>query len=335
MEKPKKLLEDIKLKSANIIQIDCNESEIKSIQKFDAKYGINLILIKHDYELIIEKNLELFAAKNKILYINVPKLIYKHFYNNDTYAKKLESTYGRKPLKSDIKNSEDWDENIYYKYNPIKFEPNLVNEIILNYISKNSKLIEDSGNFVILTGYLNNDLLCNSEEPFNLPLNELRKTMELGEITSLIQLTKKGIQENEEEKPEQLIIEKPKKKIEVDPLDVDGPPGGEEEKQEEVPPEEENPEGVPKFKPENFAWTNYDGKPRNYVQILKRLKNFDVNMKEFNEQNEYGKEVESAIGEHIEKYMKKEENKYKGIISVIKISSKIDKANETCVEHQL
>ena len=335
MEKPKKLLEDIKLKSANIIQIDCNESEIKSIQKFDAKYGINLILIKHDYELNIEKNLELFAAKNKILYINVPKLIYKHFYNNDTYAKKLESTYGRKPLKSDIKNSEDWDENIYYKYNPIKFEPNLVNEIILNYISKNSKLIEDSGNFVILTGYLNNDLLNNSEEPFNLPLNELRKTMELGEITSLIQLTKKGIQENEEEKPEQLIIEKPKKKIEVDPLDVDGPPGGEEEKQEEVPPEEENPEGVPKFKPENFAWTNYDGKPRNYVQILKRLKNFDVNMKEFNEQNEYGKEVESAIGEHIEKYMKKEENKYKGIISVIKISSKIDKANETCVEYQL
>ena len=335
MEKPKKLLEDIKLKSANIIQIDCNESEIKSIQKFDAKYGINLILIKHDYELNIEKNLELFAAKNKILYINVPKLIYKHFYNNDTYAKKLESTYGRKPLKSDIKNSEDWDENIYYKYNPIKFEPNLVNEIILNYISKNSKLIEDSGNFVILTGYLNNDLLSNSEEPFNLPLNELRKTMELGEITSLIQLTKKGIQENEEEKPEQLIIEKPKKKIEVDPLDVDGPPGGEEEKQEEVPPEEENPEGVPKFKPENFAWTNYDGKPRNYIQILKRLKNFDVNMKEFNEQNEYGKEVENVIGEHIEKYMKKEENKYKGIISVIKISSKIDKANETCVEYQL
>ena len=335
MEKPKKLLEDIKLKSANIIQIDCNESEIKSIQKFDAKYGINLILIKHDYELNIEKNLELFAAKNKILYINVPKLIYKHFYNNDTYAKKLESTYGRKPLKSDIKNSEDWDENIYYKYNPIKFEPNLVNEIILNYISKNSKLIEDSGNFVILTGYLNNDLLSNSEEPFNLPLNELRKTMELGEITSLIQLTKKGIQVNEEEKPEQLIIEKPKKKIEVDPLDVDGPPGGEEEKQEEVPPEEENPEGVPKFKPENFAWTNYDGKPRNYIQILKRLKNFDVNMKEFNEQNEYGKEVENVIGEHIEKYMKKEENKYKGIISVIKISSKIDKANETCVEYQL
>ena len=90
IDKPKKLLEDIKSKSANIIQIDCNEPEIKSIQKFDAKYGINLILIKHDYELNIEHNLELFSAKNKILYINVPKLIYKHFYNNDALAKKLE-----------------------------------------------------------------------------------------------------------------------------------------------------------------------------------------------------------------------------------------------------
>ena len=53
------------------------------------------------------------------------------------------------------------------------------------------------------------------------------------------------------------------------------------------------------------------------------------------ENKEYGNEVEKIIGEHIEKYEKKEENKYKGIISVIKISNKIDKANETCVENQL
>ena len=337
IDKPKKLLEDIKQKSANIIQIDCNEPEIKSIQKFDAKYGINLILIKHDYEINLEQNLELFSAKNKILYISVPKLIYKHFYENDSYAKKLESTYGRKPLKEGAKNPEDKDENIYYKYNPIKFEQNLVNQLILNYISKNSKLIEDSGNFVILTGYLNNDLLINSEGPFNLPLYELNKTMELGQITSFIQITKKNIQPEEEEKPEQLIIEKPKKKIETDPLDVDGPPGGEEEKppEEEAPPEEENPDGVPKFKPENFAWTNYDGKPRNYVQILKRLKNFEVKIEELNEKNNYGEEVAKIIGEHIEKYGKKEENKYNGIISVMKISSKSDKANENCVEYQL
>ena len=336
MDKPRKLLEDIKQKSANIIQIDCNESEIKSIQKFDSKYGINLIVIKHDYELNLEQNLEIFSAKNKILYVNVPKLIYQHFYNNDTFAKKLESTYGRKPLKECPKNPEDKNESIYYKYNPIKFETNLVNQLILNYISKNSKLIEDSGNFVILTGYLNNDLLQNSEEAFNLPLLELNKTMELGQITSFIQITKKGVEENETEKPEQLIIEKPKKKIVTDPLDVDGPPGGEEEKpEEEAPPEEENnPDGVPKFKPENYSWTNYDGKPRNYVQILKRLKNWEVKVDEFNDNKDYGAEIEKIIGEHIEKFGNKE-NKYNGKISLIKITNKIDKANETAVEYQL
>ena len=318
---PKKLLEDIKLKSANIIKVDCNENEIKSLQKFDAQFGINLILIKHDYDINLEKSLEIFSAKRKILYINVPKLIYKHFYNNDETAKKLESSYGRKKLKEGVKNDQDFDEKIYYNYNPIKFEKNYVNKVILDYITKNSKIIEDSGNYVIMTGYLNNDLLENDEEAYNLPLYELNKTMELGEITCFIQITKNNIQENEDEKPIQLIIEKPKKKVETDPLDVDGPPGGEEEKpEEEAPPEEENPDGVPKFKPENFAWTSYDGKPRNYVQILKRLKKFDVHLAEADAGGNYGEHLEKILEEHIEKYAKKDENKYKGIISVIKVN---------------
>ena len=38
LDKPKKLLEDIKIKSANIIKVDCNESEIKSIEKFDKQF---------------------------------------------------------------------------------------------------------------------------------------------------------------------------------------------------------------------------------------------------------------------------------------------------------
>ena len=119
--------------------------------------------------------------------------------------------------------------------------------MILEYVAANSKIIEDSGNFVLLSGYLNYDLLENVEEPYNLPLYELKSTMELGELTAFIQLTRNEIKEDEDEQPVQLVIEKPKKKIEYDPLDVDGPPGGEEEKPEEVPPEEENPDGVPKF----------------------------------------------------------------------------------------
>ena len=148
----------------------------------------------------------------------------------------------------------------------------------------------------------------------------------LVELTAFIQLTRKEIKEDEDEKPEQLIIEKPKKKIETDPLDVDGPPGGEEEKpEEEAPPEEENPDGVPKFKPENFSWTSYDGKPRNYIQILKRLKCYPVKAVD---NPSYREELVKLIGEHINNYLKKEENKYKGLISVIKIGEDATKENE-------
>ncbi len=326
LDKPKKLLEDIKAKSANIIKVDCNEPEIKSLQKFDKQYGINLIVIKHDYDICLEKTLQLFSAKNKLLYISVPRLIYNHFYNNDVYAKKLESTYGRKKIIENIKDPDNFDEFIFYKYNPIKFEKSLINQMILDYVASNSKIIEDSGNFVILTGYLNYDLLENLEEPFNLPLYELKSTMELGDLTAFIQLTRKEIKEDEDEQPVQLIIEKPKKKIETDPLDVDGPPGGEEEKpEEESPPEEENPDGIPKFKPENFSWTSYDGKPRNYVQILKRLKCFPVKVVDNGSCRE---ELVKIIGEHMDNYMQKEEKKYKGIISVIKVGENVEKETD-------
>ena len=325
LDKPKKLLEDIRAKSANVIKVDCNEAEIKSIQKFDKQFGINLIVIKHEYDICLEKTLQLFSTKNKILYINVPRLIYNHFYNNDSFAKKLESTYGRKKLKENIKDPEDFDEVVYYKYNPIKFEKSLVNQMILEYVAANSKIIEDSGNFVLLSGYLNYDLLENVEEPYNLPLYELKSTMELGELTAFIQLTRNEIKEDEDEQPVQLVIEKPKKKIEYDPLDVDGPPGGEEEKPEEVPPEEENPDGVPKFKPEEFSWTSYDGKPRNYVQILKRLKNFPIKVAE---NGNFREELVKIIGEHMDNYLKKEEIKYKGLIYIFKIGEDVSKETE-------
>ena len=284
LSKPKKLLEDIKGVSANVIEINCNEPEVKAKQIFDSQFGINFIVIKHDYDICLEKTLLLFATRNKLLYINVPKLIYNHFYENDSDAKLLESFYGKKRLNVSCKNQDNFDELIYYRYNPVFFETSLINSLILKYVSLNSKIIENNGNFVLLTGYLNYDLLDNDDTLYNLPLLELKNTMELGDLTAFIQLTRNEIKQIEDEQPQQLIIEKPKKKVETDPLDVDGPVGGEEKPEEEAPPEEENPDGVPKFKPENFSWTSYDGIPRNYFQILKRLKNFVVEEIEGNEQ---------------------------------------------------
>ena len=104
-------------------------------------------------------------------------MIYCHFYENDETSRKLESVYGKKKLGVDCKNPYDFNEMIYYKYNPIFFEKDLINKIILDHIGKNYKIIEDSGNLVLLTGYLNSDLLEEQEGPYNLPLLEIKNAL--------------------------------------------------------------------------------------------------------------------------------------------------------------
>ena len=313
LEKPNKLLEEIKTHCANVIKVKREETEEKAKKVFDSQYNINFILLKHEYDICLEKSLALFCARNKVLYINVPQLIYNHFYENDEEAKLLEGVYGKKPLKENCKDPNNFDEVVYYKYNPIYFERGLVTNLIRDYIGKNSKLIEENGNFVLLSGYLNYDLLLNQDEPFNLPLLEIKSILELGELTSFIQITRKEIKLEEDEKPEQIIIEKKeKKKVE-----------GEEEKPEEEQPQEE--EGANKFKPENFAWTNYDGIPRNYIQIIKRYKTFPVKIIEASDTCR--EELIKALGNHLDNFINREELKYKGNITVIKINGEVP--NET------
>ncbi len=317
---PKKLLEDIKSSSENVIKIKNDEPELKSKQLFDSKYGINFIIIKHEYDIIVEKTLQLFCARNRILYINVPYLIYSHFYENDSTSQKLEAVYGKKKLGVECKNPYDFNEMIYYKYNPIFFEKDLINKIILDHIGKNYKIIEDSGNFVLLTGYLNSDLLEEQEGPYNLPLLEIKNALELGELTSFIQISRKDIKQSEDEIPQEIIIEKPKKEVkEGEGEEGEGNPEGEEE-----PQEEENPDGVPKFKPENFKWTSYDGLPRNYVQVLKRLKMFPVNViKSENCRDDLIKIIKT----HLDNFRKKSENNYEGMISVINVGNDVGEEN--------
>ena len=323
LEKPKKLVEDIRQISENIIKIKCDEPELKSKQLFDSKYGINFIIIKHEYDIIIEKTLQLFCARNKILYINVPYLIYNHFYENDEFSQKLEGVYGKRQLGVECKNPYNFDEMLYYKYNPIFFEKDLINKIILNHIGQNYKIIENAGNFVILTGYLNSDLLHEQESPYNLPLFEIKNALELGELTSFIQISRKDIKKTEDEIPEEIVIEKPKKEVKEEGEEGDGNPEGEEE-----PQEEENPDGIPKFKPENFKWTSYDGQPRNYVQVLKRLKMFPVNIIKSDKCRE---ELIKEIKKHLDNFGKKEENKYEGIISIINVGENINEETDEIV----
>ena len=314
LEKPRKLLDDIKACSSNIIKINCEEPDLKSLAYFDFYFQKNFILVKHEYDIIIEKTLELFSAKNRLLYINIPKLIYSHFYKNNDFSKKLEGSYGKQKFKVEIKNPNDFDEVVFYKYNPINFEKNLINEMILNYVYECYKNIEYTGNYIILSGYLNYDLVENVNEPYNLPLLELQKVMQLGDLTALIQITRKDIKQIEDEEPIQLVIEKPKKVVKKE--------GEEGEEQPPEEPEEENPD-APKFKPEDYKWTNYDGIPRNYVQILKRLKNMPIKVVNIEENNEtVREELIKGLAYHLDNFVNREESKYNGVIEIIKIDPK-------------
>ena len=345
LEKPKKLLEEIKKRSNYVINLKYGKTLASTIKEVNDDIGYNFIVIKHEYDISIEKTLKLFAARNKLLYINVPKLIYEHFYENDDEAKKLEGFYGKKILKQECVNKENLDELIYYKYNPVHFEKNIVNQIILKYISTNYRNIENTGNFILLSGYLNYDLLQNPEEPYNLPLYEIKNTMELGDLTAFVQITRSDIKHVEDEKPEQIIIEKPVKKkkepkegeegVEGEKPEGEGegegenPEGEEENKEEEEPPEEENPDGVPKFKPENFSWTYYDGKPRNYVQVLKRLKAYPVKFIEASDTCR--EELIKVIGSHIDNFMARKESSYSGMITIIKINGEVPEETDESV----
>ncbi len=66
------------------------------------------------------------------------------------------------------------------------------------------------------------------------------------------------------------IPEPPKVEVVKDKLDISGEENPEEKKEEEPVPEEENDENKPKFKPELYEWSWYDGKPRNYVQVVRK-----------------------------------------------------------------
>ena len=347
LDKPKKLLEELKKISNNTINLKYGNSLENTIKTVKDDIGYNFIIIKHEYDISLEKTLKLFAARNKLLYVNVPKLLYEHFYENDEDAKKLEGFYGKKNMKIGCVNNNNIEEIIYYKYNPVHFEKNIVNQLILKYIAKNYHNIEKTGNFILLSGYLNYDLLQNPEEPFNLPLLELKNAMELGELTAFVQMTRNDIKSTEDEKPEQIIIEKPKKKKKVpkEGEEGEGEGGneegegeqekegeqGEEEKQdeEEQPPEEENPDGPPKFKPENFSWTYYDGKPRNYVQVLKRLKAYPVKYIEASDTSR--EELIKVIGSHIDNYMARKDTGYNGMITIIKINGEVPEETDESV----
>jgi hypothetical protein len=109
-----------KEKAYKTVNVNTNYSVEKSLKGFDANFGRNFIVIKHEYDINIEKTLLLLATTYKALYVNVPALIYKQFYLNNNWAERLEKNYNKKRLLNHDTEEKSLDYQIYYKYNPIR-----------------------------------------------------------------------------------------------------------------------------------------------------------------------------------------------------------------------
>ena len=132
-----------------------------------------------DYNIEIENALYHLATTNKVLLVNVPDLIRKQYELNNEWAVKLKNTYCEKRLMKDMSKLGK-EEKVYYQYNPIHYQDQIVLDLISYHTNMNSKENEDCKNITILTGLLNFNLLGKSEQVFNLPLLEISRVLSLG-----------------------------------------------------------------------------------------------------------------------------------------------------------
>jgi hypothetical protein len=122
----------------------------------------------------------------------------------------------------------------------------------------------------------------------------------------------------ESEIAEKPYVEQPKPKAQ-DPFDLDGDNNNPEGAENPEVPKEENPEGEgepQKFKPEDYAWTNYDGKPRNYIQTLLRLKKLP-----FEQHSIHSRDIKKTLFNTIESHLTNwaSQQNYGGVVNLTNI----------------
>lgn len=87
---------------------------------------------------------------------------------------------------------------------------------------------------------------------------------------------KNDIELEENEEPVWIEVEKPKVDVKKD--DLDGSVAEDVPDVDDAKADDED-EDKPKFKPELFPWTSYDGRPRNYIQNLLRFTKYPLEEK--------------------------------------------------------
>lgn len=287
------------------IKFDTSEKEAISRMKFNKEHGRNIIIVKTDLEHQkeeLDNSLVNLSLEYDCMYFNVSKLIYQQFLLNNSFSQELRKFYSKK---TNIESND-----IYLKYNAINFDESILLNMIKVYMNKHYKVYENSKT-VIISGLLNSELL---KEEFSFtctPILEIKNLSILGTLRGLIMMTNNPTEI--EEKVEEVLLEPPKKVVkQKDDLDISGnmdnnmdgndnlnnsqDMGGNMENlnMEDVAddPADDDPEKQDKqrpFNPLNKCWSDYNGVPRTYLQILARLYERDsiIGLKKSNEDSNF------------------------------------------------
>lgn len=287
---PIKIISELEAFSYKTVDIETTSPENITRQSFDSQNGKKLIVVKHDYNNInLENTLVNLATEFQALYINVPYLIYSKFYENKQTAVELKKFYSKKLNLNGNSRELGFEESLYYKYNPIHFDEEVIINLIKSHINNNFKELENTG-LVIITGLMNCDLLPKESQAFSLRLKEIKNLFSIGQLHGYIHVTNEA--QEIEEQLEEIFLEPPKKPVKVkNPLDVSGDMGdggnvddgnmqdnadGLDNMDNNDPGDPNDPDNKKPYNPYNKSWTDYNGQPRNYLQILTKLLNKEV-----------------------------------------------------------
>lgn len=198
---PAKLLTCFTENSFEKVEINTNYAEDKTRVTLKNLLEIKLIVINNgQFDLL--KDISFIDFSLRLFTVHVPYLIEQQFVNKTNWMRRLEDTYSPRKLKIDD------------RYNPLHYDEKLVLELIKKTIKENKWQIENNGNYVIIMGWMNNQLLSKEETSFNLPLNDVLKVINLGQLVGFFNIDldhqesieRETVELYEEEDEEQVVV---------------------------------------------------------------------------------------------------------------------------------
>ena len=253
-----KSLEPIKsLEFVQAVEINTDGSEEQTSQYVRGIFEANLMLITNEESIEVATILQNLSIKYNFLYISLADIIQAEINADTEIGRELKRT---RKFRSTIDESPNWE------FFPIHYEFKLLLQLTKDTIKK----LRVAQKHVLVNGLINVTKLKDTEDRIELRAMDELLTIEkeIGDIKAIVRLTKEDYEDVLDDRvAEKIVIEEKKEEKKEEKEEKKEDAEGEPE-EPSAPVEGEEGSDKPKFKPELFAWTNTEGKPRNMGQFF-------------------------------------------------------------------